>query len=191
MNTKPLLPLLLMVVLAGCATSNVQTQLGSGANPAAWKTYAWMTVPPAPSGDAKLDTAAVTRELRAAIDQELAAKNLRRVSPAEADVWLTYELAVKTKVDQEATSIYLDHAGGMGRFGQQGLYRTSTASPVMVGKELMYKEGTLFIEFVDPKTRTLAWRGLIRGAIDEGATPQERQRRIHGVVKRILSSLPR
>jgi hypothetical protein len=53
-----------------------------------------------------------------------------------------------------------------------------------------YQEGTLILDFVDPKTDNLIWRGVGKKVVSETTTPEKSDREINDAVEKILKKFP-
>ena len=54
-----------------------------------------------------------------------------------------------------------------------------------------YTQGTLVIDIVDAKTKTLVWRGSATGTVDgQQRSPEEMQQRVNNVVAQIMANFP-
>ena len=53
-----------------------------------------------------------------------------------------------------------------------------------------FKEGTLILDLVDPKTKQLVWRGWGRGVFEPTGDPQVSQARIDEAVSQVLKHYP-
>ena len=58
------------------------------------------------------------------------------------------------------------------------------------GKELTVPEGTLIIDFVEPNSKNLLWRGAAKGVFDNARTPEKRDKMINEAVQKILQNFP-
>ena len=53
-----------------------------------------------------------------------------------------------------------------------------------------YEEGTLLLDFVNPKSNQLMWRGSAKATVMENASPEKREARINEGVQKILAQFP-
>jgi hypothetical protein len=53
-----------------------------------------------------------------------------------------------------------------------------------------YEEGTLIIDFVEPNSKNLLWRGAAKSEIDNARTPEKRDKMINDSVQEILKHFP-
>ena len=53
-----------------------------------------------------------------------------------------------------------------------------------------YEQGTLLLDFVDPETRQLLWRGSASARIRPSSSPEESQKRANEAVAAMLERFP-
>ena len=53
-----------------------------------------------------------------------------------------------------------------------------------------YEEGNLILDFIDPKSKELIWRGSAKAVVGNEKTPEERQKKIEATVQKILEKYP-
>jgi hypothetical protein len=160
-----------IVSLAGCAPLTVSTAVERGVDLSAYRTYAWSTQVAPPTGDPRLDGNSIFHDyLAAAIDRRLTAGGLEPRDTAP-DLLVRYFAGVSQEVF------------------------TTGAEPDGSCRDCrleVYDGGTLVIDLVDARTRTLVWRGWAKGDIDGVVDDQElMERRIDRAVERIFERLRR
>jgi uncharacterized protein DUF4136 len=170
--------LMLGMVLAACATSpsaDIDFDYDTAADFTALKTFAWM----APTGNAVADELLVKR-IRGAVDAQLQAKG--RTASNSPDFLIGMQLSGKTT-----------HGGSVGVGVSVGI-PVGRAGRVSVGggksKPIEKKEGTLVLDFLDAKTKSLVWRATASGAVEPSSTPEYQQNRVNAVVAEMLSYFP-
>jgi hypothetical protein len=165
--------------MGGCSTLKVNTDYDPAADFARLQSYAWLPDPRPPTGDPRLDSSLLDARVRRAVDSQLAARGHREVSPDEADFLVTYHVALETKLDVE--TIHHGYGYGWGRWygGMGGSTRVRE-----------YEQGTLLLDFVDPKTRLLLWRGSASARIRPSNSPEESQKRSDEAVAAMLKRFP-
>ena len=52
------------------------------------------------------------------------------------------------------------------------------------------REGTLVLDFIEPQSKSLIWRGTATSTINRNATPQDQQALIDKAVSQMLSHFP-
>lgn len=163
--------------IAACATApSVTYDYDTAANFAALKTFAWMPA----TGNAASDELLV-KKIRTTLDSQLQAKG-RTPTQADADFLIGMQLSGKTTYGG-STGVGVSVGIPVGRAG-----RVSVGGGKSVPTEK--KEGTLVVDFVDAKTRSLLWRATASGAVDPAATPEQQQQRIDEVIAEMLKRFP-
>ena len=176
---KPLTrALMLCIAVAGCATSpsaDIDFDYDTAADFAALKTFAWLLA----SGNAAADELLVKR-IRSAVDTQLQAKG--RSASASPDFLIGMQLSGKTTY------------GGSVGVGMSVGIPVGRAGQVSVGgarsKPIEKKEGTLVLDFLDAKSKSLLWRATASGAVEAQTTPEYQQNRINAIVAEMLSYFP-
>ena len=109
------------------------------------------------------------RRVREAVDAVLAEKGYRRVRPRRADFKVRYFANVRDRV-QVQNDVY-----GWGRFRH---------NEVSVYK---YKEGSLVIDFIDPRLKQIIWRGVGTRSVGD---VEKAVREVNVTVSKTLASFP-
>jgi len=170
--------LVFFLALAGCATPryDVDFDYDTGSDFAALKTYDWMP----PTGNAVKDELLVKR-IRSTVDAGLAKKG-RAQSSANPDFLIAMQLSGRTTY------------GGSTAVGMSVGIPVGRAGHVSVGgarsKPIEMKEGTLQLDFLDAKSKSLVWRSTASGAAQPAYSPEEQQQRIDDVVGQMLERFP-
>ena len=171
--------LMLSIALAACATSpsaDIDFDYDTAADFTALKTFGWMP----PAGNAAGDELLVKR-IRSAVETQLQAKG-RTASAANPDFLIGMQLSGKTT-----------YGGSVGAGVSVGI-PVGRAGRVSVGggksKPIENKEGTLVLDFLDGKTKSLVWRATASGAVEPSSTPEYQQNRINAIVAEMLSYFP-
>src|SRR5262245_4852662 len=166
------------VALAGCATApmDIDFDYDTTANFAALKAFDWMPA----TGNAAKDELLVKR-IRSAVDAQLQAKG-RAASAGNPDFLIARQLSGRTAY------------GGSAAVGVSVGIPVGRAGRVSVGgarsKPIEKKEGTLVLDFLDAKTKSLLWRATASGAVEANPTPDEQQKRINAVIAEMLAYFP-
>jgi len=162
---------------AGCATPPMEIDFDydTGADFAALKTFNWMPA----SGNAAADELLVKR-LRASVDRGLLGKG--RTQSGSPDFLIAMQLSGRTA-----------YGGSVGMGVSVGI-PVGRAGRVSVGggksKPIEKKEGTVVLDFLDAKTKSLVWRATAAGAVLPNPTPDEQQKRIDEIVAQMLERFP-
>jgi hypothetical protein len=172
----------LLLSLAACAPYTIRHDFDPTAPLAAYRTYDWYKPKPGKAGDAPPALGAFTDgRVRAAVERELGARNLRRETAADPDVLLDYYPVYQNRHYSTQTRV------GFGTSGRGWGMRSSIGS----SRRHTYKEGTIVLQMVDFKTNKLVWEGIAEGALTGLAGhPQEAEEAIGRAVKDLLEGFP-
>jgi hypothetical protein len=138
------------------------------------KTYDWMPAP-----DAATTDELVLDRVKDATDYELEAKGLVKVnSTPDFHVVPHFSAQEKIEVDNWGYGYgpYDYYWGGYWGSGGVATYE--------------YEEGSLILDFVDPKTKHLIWRGSAKADIDYVDTPEKSWELIKKTVNEIMKKFP-
>jgi hypothetical protein len=137
----------------------------------AFRTYAW--VPGTSVPDPLID-----KRIVAAIDGELAAKGLRKVdTAADADVVVAYHASFDTNLQITG----FGSGWGAYRFG-------GTRSGTARAEEILV--GTLIVDVVDARSRTIVWRGSATKDVNLKADPEKRDKNIARAAAKLFKHYP-
>lgn len=132
----------LLVLSTGCSSVRVRTDFDRDADFSMYRTYSWL--PHGKPQRGMMRSELVRKHIVAAVDRELAAAGLTRVSRERADLLVTYYVGARNRVD---VTHYGYRYGPWGRYGPGGI------------SVRRYKEGSLVLDLVDRESRQLVWRG--------------------------------
>ena len=166
-----------MPVLALAATSMAQ-EVSFGfekdANFKALETYAWVDMnDPAQSLDAL-----TARQLKSAVEAELAMKGLQRSDKDQADLLICFQVAFRK--EREIT-VY-DTGWGRGPGWQIGGIGRAPTSTIPIG--------SVVLEMYLRSQKLLVWSGNVTKTIDANASPDKRERRIQNGIQKLLRNYP-
>lgn len=184
-----LLVLALSVVLAACETTpKVYTDYDPGFNFGSASSFAVMrpnAALAAAGGQSQVFMNDLTaNRLTLAIENALSAKGFRIVPPEQADMIVTFFVTSENKTDIRT------YNSGMSYGRCWDPYRCARFSNPQVDVR-HYKEGTLFIDFLDTSTKKLEWRGVTSKRLpSKPPTEQDRQQIVREVVGAIIDQFP-
>jgi hypothetical protein len=163
-----------LFMLGSVATATAQTityDFDRTVNFARYRTFAWVTGTSVPD---ELND----RRIVDAVSAELTRQGLIRVEPHERpDLLVAYHASFDT--DLQITGF--SSGWGPYRFGPA---RTGVAR----AEEILV--GTLAVDLVDARTRTIVWRGTASKEIDVKADPRKRERNINRAAERLFKNYP-
>jgi hypothetical protein len=180
---KPLLALSLALFLAGTGTAaaqDVRYNFDKQANFASFKTYKWVVI----KGATQLSELA-DKQVKAAVDAELAKKGLSPASGDSADLYIGYQAAVGQ--EKEYTSFdtgwgYGPGWGGGWYGGGGGGMTTGTTSTIYIGQ--------LALDMYAASPKSLVWRGNASKTLDPKAKPEKQQKNLDKAVAKMLKNYP-
>lgn len=160
--------------LAGCsAVYNVSYDYDQSLSPGTrLSTYQWLP----PADEAGLNSLDAGR-IKNAVNAELKLKGLRAVSQ-DPDVHVTADIVTNEK------RVIRDWGGPF-----YYPYRWPYYGPRTIDY-YQYQEGTFILDFIDPATNKLLWRGTAKAELDDADTPEKRDALIGEVVRKILANFP-
>jgi hypothetical protein len=141
-----------------------------------YKTYKWVDNKNAQ----RLDDLA-ERQFKTAMDAELAKKGLSKVDSDNADLYLSYQVALQ----QEKQYTSFDSGWGYGR-GWRGWGGTG----ISTGQTSTIHVGAVDVDMYDVAERQLVWEGMASKTIDPRAKPDKQQKNLEKAVAKLLKNYP-
>jgi hypothetical protein len=141
-----------------------------GTDFAKYKTYKLVESPSGKHPNQILDG-----QIRQAIDPELAAKGLTKTDNDNADLYVTYQIAVD---QQKQWNAY----GTGGGWGWGGGMATATSSTIDIG--------TLVIDMYDVAAKKQVWRGDASKTLNPSKNPEKNQERLQKGIAKLLKHYP-
>ena len=173
---------LAMLVLLACSAfaQDVRYNFDKTADFSKFKTYKWVTLKDAAPLDAITD-----KNIKTAVDQQLASKGLTRVESDQADLYVGIQAAVGQ--DKQFTSYSSGWGYGPGWYGA-GWYGPSGSTTT--GQTSTIYTGQLTIDFYNSADHDLVWRGVVSKTIDPKAKPEKQQKNLDKSVAKLLKNYP-
>ena len=154
-----------LLLAAGCSSVSVSNDFDSKVDFSSLHTYSWVEVPQSTSENVQRELATnslIEGRVKKAVNRQLAAKGLRETTQ-DPDFLIAFHTGVQDKTDIQSWGY------GYGYWGMRG-GGVSTIN---------YQEGTLILDFIDPKTKNLIWRGVGKKVISEKTTPEKSEKGIN------------
>jgi hypothetical protein len=149
---------------------NITYDFDRSANFTAYKTYAWV------QGTVLADDINHKRVVDA-VSAELAAKGLTRIDASDrADVLVAYHATFDRNLQISGFST------------GWGPYRLGGGSGVARAEKIL--TGTLAVDVVDARTKTIVWRGIASKEVDPDADPIKREKNIRRAAERLFKNYP-
>lgn len=149
---------------------SVNFDFDKSANFASFKTYAWVP-------GAALDRLNHER-IVGAINMQLAGKRLTMVERQEnPDLLVAYHAALER--DLQVTGF----GSGWGGFRFPGSYSGTARTEDII-------TGTLIVDIVDARSKTIVWRGTATKELDANAKPAQRDKNINRAAEKLFKNYP-
>ena len=163
-------------VLAACSSVSVSSDYDRGANFSALKTWSWFSEGGAPGADASGVVSLTSSRIKSALASELSARGYPEIAQG-ASFLVTFHTVLQQKVEA-GTEPY--------GYGWRGGYAGHAVGPDIV----TYDEGTLLVDFIDPKSKSMIWRGTATAVVDPHSSAESREGLIKEAVKKIVDQFP-
>jgi len=175
--------LALMLVLTGSSAAlaqDVRYNFDKQSNFSGFKTYRWVALKGAqPLPDL------TERQVKAAIDAELAKKGLTLAQGDQADLLVGYQAAVDTEKQYTSYDTGWGYGPGWyggGWYGGGGGMTTGSTSTIYVGQ--------LAVDMYAAAPHQLVWRGVASKTLDAKAKPEKQQKNLAKAVTKLLKNYP-
>ena len=158
-----------VLVSAGCSSISVNHDYDPQVNFSQYRTFSWLPIP------AKATTnQLVVGRIKDAVTRQLEAKGILLVSQ-NANFLIAMHGTTQEKLDIQDWGYSSPRAA---YWGQRDI------------SVQQYTEGTLIVDFIDAQSKQMFWRGVAKGAVDPGASPEKRSKRINEGVAKLLEKYP-
>src|ERR1700751_795179 len=147
-----------------------------------FKTYKWVILKDAPTANDL-----VTKQLKDAVDAELATKGLTKIDSDSANLFIGYQAGVGQ--EKQFTSFSSDWGYGGGWY-RGGWYGSGGGMSTTTGSTSTIYVGQLVLDMYDPANRDLIWRGVANKTLDAKAKPDKQQKNLAKAVKKLLKNYP-
>jgi hypothetical protein len=170
---------LLLFLLGTAFGQDVRYNFDKNTDFSKYKTYRWVSIKDAQKLDDITD-----RQVKDAIDAELAKKGLSKVDTENADLYVGYQTAIGT--EKQFTSYNTDWGYGPGWGG--GWYGGGTG--MTTGQTSTIYVGTLALDMYDASKKELVWRGMATKTLDPKAKPEKREKNLNKAIAKLLKKYP-
>ncbi len=171
----------LMVVAFGCSTVSYQYDYDPEVNYTGLKTFNWITL------FVQEDIYTLNdKRIQEAVNTQLEVKGCKMTTD-NPDFLIAMDVTKEEKTEVRTWD------SGYGGYGGYGVRAMLYGDPYMGNTQFdvyEYEEGTFILDFVDPESMELIWRGIAQGELRNYSTPAERYERIDEIVQKVLSNFP-
>jgi len=180
MTPRFVLSLALVLASAGSALAqDVRYNFDKSADFGAFKTYKWVTI----KGANQLSDLA-DRQVKAAVDAELATKGLTKSESDTADLYVGYQAGVGQEKEYTSFDTGWGYGPGYGHgwYGGGGGMTSGQTSTIYVGQ--------LALDMYATSPHTLVWRGVASKTLDPEAKPEKQEKNLRKAITKLLKNYP-
>src|SRR5215472_7671104 len=170
----------LLLAMGSSLAQDVRYNFDKSADFSKFKTYKWV-----PIKDASKVSDLVDKQIKEAIDAELATKGLTKVEGDDANLYIGYQPAVGEEKQFNSYSTGWGAGPGYGGGWYGGMGSTTTHGSTST----IYK-GQLDLDMYDSTGHNLVWRGVVSKTIDPKAKPEKQQKNLAKAVAKLLKNYP-
>jgi hypothetical protein len=181
---KRLLTVSVVLVLLGASAAlaqDVRYNFDKDTDFSKYKTYKWV-----PIKDAAKVSDLVDKQIKDAMDAELATKGLTKVDGDDANLLIGYQPAVGEEKQFNSYSTGWGYGPGWGG----GWYGGGMGSTSTTGSTTTIYKGQLALDMYDSAKHDLVWRGVVSKTIDPKAKPEKQQKNLAKAVTKLLKNYP-
>ena len=171
-----------MLVISGSVLGqDVRYNFDKSTDFSKFKTYKWVAIKDATPVDDLTD-----KQIKAALDAELATKGLSKVDGDNADLLVGYQTAIGS--EKQFTSYNTGWGYGPGWYG--GGWYGAGAGGMTTGQTSTIYNGQLVVDMYDSAQHDLVWRGVASKTLNPKAKPDKRQKNLQKAVAKLLKNYP-
>jgi uncharacterized protein DUF4136 len=159
---------LALLVGAGLLAQQVTYNFMPGTDFSKYHTYKWVEIPGGIHPNQIID-----QEIKQAVNNALASKGLTLATGDTADLYVGYQCAVDQEKQWNAWGTGGRLMGGMG---------SATSSTI--------SNGTLAVDFYDPASKELIWRGSAAQTLNPSGNQQKDMEKLNKAVAKLLKNYP-
>jgi len=177
--------ILALAFLLGSGTSaaaqDVRYNFDSSEDFSRFKTYKWVDVKGSDHANEITE-----KQIRQAIDTQLAAKGLQKTDSETADLYIGLQTAIGTEKQFNTYSTGWGYGPGWGG----GWYGGGMGTTSTTGSTTTIYVGQLVLDMYDSAKKDLVWRGTASKTIDPKAKPEKQEKNINKAVAKLLKNYP-
>ena len=173
---------LLLVAAASALAQDVRYNFDKNTDFSKFKTYKWVSIKNADHANDLVD-----KQIKDALDAELARKGLSKVEGDTADLYIRYQTAVGQEKQFNSYNTDWGYGGGWYR---GGWYGGMGGSSMTTGQTSTIYIGQLAVDMYDSANKDLVWRGVASKTLDPKAKPEKQQKNLAKAVTKLLKNYP-
>jgi hypothetical protein len=128
----------------------------------------------------------MNRRVRRLVEQELTTRGYRRETSGTPDFLVAYYPVWQDRLVQTYTAVgpAWGYGWGMRPWGYGYGFGTGFA------EVQRYREGSIVLEVLDPRTRQVVWQAVAEGALTDLRDPQDAEEQVGLAVRKMLAKFP-
>jgi hypothetical protein len=162
---------------------DVRYNFDSKADFSKFKTYKWVEIKGADHVNQLVE-----KQIRDAVDAELANKGLQKTDSDAADLYIAYQTAIGS--EKQFTSYNTGWGYGPGWGGGWYGYGGGMSSSMTTGSTTTIYVGQLAIDMYESAKKDVVWRGTVSKTLDPKAKPEKQQKNLTKAVAKLLKNYP-
>jgi hypothetical protein len=170
----------LLWLVAGAVAQDVRYNFDKDTDFSKFKTYKWVEIKDAQAVDNLKD-----KQIKTALDAELAKKGLSKVDSDSADLLIGYQTAVGSEKQFSSYNTGWGYGPGWYGGGWYGAGGTTT-----YGQTSTIYTGQLALDMYDSQKHDLVWRGVVSKTLDPKAKPDKQEKNLNKAVAKLLKNYP-
>ena len=177
---------LFLLAASPAVAQDVRYTFDNNADFSKFKTYKWVFIKDAATRDAAKVEDFLDKQIKDAVDAELAKKGLTKTDADTADLYVGYLAGIGTEIQFGSYNSGWGYGPG---WSGSGWYRGGggmTTGPNFYGIYV----GQFAVDMNDSRSHTLVWRGVASKTIDPKAKPDEEQKNLAKAVAKLLKDYP-
>ena len=171
---------LFLLMVGSAIAQDVRYNFDQNTEFSKFKTYKWVDLKDATKLDDLTD-----KNIKSAIDAELATKGLTKTDADTADLYIGYQAAVGQEKSFTAYNSNWGYGGGWYRGGWYG-----PSSSTTTGQTSTIYVGHLAVDMYDSANKNLVWRGVVGKTIDPKAKPDKQQKNLAKAMTKLFKNYP-
>jgi len=171
---------LLLAAASSVSAQDIKYNFDKQANFPSFKTYKWV-----PIKDAQPVNDIVDKQIKTAIDVELAKKGLTKTEADTADLYIGYQAGVDS---EKQFSSYTSGGYGYGRYG--GGWYGGGGMQTTTGSTTTIYVGQLALDMYSTASKTLVWRGTATKTLDMKAKPDKQEKNLAKAMAKLFKNYP-
>ncbi|HXW90725.1 MAG TPA: DUF4136 domain-containing protein [Terriglobales bacterium] len=172
----------LLLATSSCLAQDVRYNFDRNTEFSKFKTYKWVLIKGADRANDLVD-----KQIKSALDAELARKGLTKVEGDNADLYIGYQTAVGQEKQFNSYSTGWGYGGGWYR---GGWYGGMGGSSMTTGQTSTIYSGQLVVDMYDSANKDLVWRGVASKTLDPKAKPDKQQKNLTKAVAKLFKNYP-